>query len=245
MSELNRRVALVTGGSRGIGKAIALALAKGGAAVAINYRERGEEAASVVAAIREGGGHAAAVAADVSNAAAVQRMVAEAEDRFGSIEILVNNAGMAQARGLDDISEADFDQALAVNLKSAFLCTQAVLPDMRARRWGRIVNISSIGARIGAGSVSVAYGAAKAGLEGLTRAYALRLAPEGVTVNAIAPGLIDTEMGAPLIAAGVGARIPVGRVGVGDEIAQAVLFLIGDAFVTGQTLAVNGGALFL
>jgi len=245
MSELSNRVALVTGGSRGIGKAIALALAKAGAAVAINYRERGEEAASVVAAIREGGGRAAAVAADVSIAAAVQRMVAEAEDRFGSIDILVNNAGMAQARGLDDISEADFDQALAVNLKSAFLCTQAVLPDMRARRWGRIVNISSIGARIGAGSVSVAYGAAKAGLEGLARAYALRLAPEGVTVNAIAPGLIDTEMGAPLIAAGVGARIPVGRVGAGDDIAQAVLFLVGDAFVTGQTLAVNGGALFL
>jgi 3-oxoacyl-[acyl-carrier protein] reductase len=245
MSELSNRVALVTGGSRGIGKAIALALARAGAAVAINYRERGEEAASVVAAIREDGGHAAAVAADVSNAAAVQRMVAEAEDRLGSIEILVNNAGMAQARGLDDISEADFDHALAVNLKSAFLCTQAVLPDMRARRWGRIVNISSIGARVGAGSVSVAYGAAKAGLEGLTRAYALRLAPEGVTVNAIAPGLIDTEMGAPLIAAGGGARIPVGRVGAGDDIAQAVLFLVGDAFVTGQTLAVNGGALFL
>ena len=244
MSELSNRVALVTGGSRGIGKAIALALARAGAAVAVNYRERGEEAASVVAAIREGGGHAAAVAADVSNAAAVQRMVAEAEDRFGSIEILVNNAGMAATRGLDDISEADFDHALAVNLKSAFLCTQAVLPDMRARRWGRIVNISSIGARLGAGSVSVAYGAAKAGLEGLTRAYALRLAPEGVTVNAIAPGLIDTEMGAPLIAAGVGARIPVGRVGVADEIAQAALFLISDGFVTGQTLAVNGGALF-
>ena len=245
MPELNNRVALVTGGSRGIGKAIALALAKTGAAVAVNYRERGEEAASVVAAIRQGGGHAAAVAADVSNAAAVQRMVAEIEDRFGSIAILVNNAGMATTRGLDDISEEDFDRAIAVNLKSAFLCTQAVLPDMRARRWGRIVNISSIGARLGAGSVSVAYGAAKAGLEGLTRAYALRLAPEGVTVNAIAPGLIDTEMGAPLIAAGVGARIPVGRAGVGDEIAEAALFLVGDAFVTGQTLAVNGGALFL
>ena len=245
MSELNNRVALVTGGSRGIGKAIALALAKAGAAVAVNYRERGEEAASVVAAIREGGGHAAAVAADVSNAAAVQRMVAEIEDRFGSIAILVNNAGMATTRGLDDITEEDFDRAIAVNLKSAFLCTQSVLPDMRARRWGRIVNISSIGARLGAGSVSVAYGAAKAGLEGLTRAYALRLAPEGVTVNAIAPGLIDTEMGAPLIAAGVGARIPVGRVGAGDDIARAVLFLVGDAFVTGQTLAVNGGALFL
>jgi 3-oxoacyl-[acyl-carrier protein] reductase len=245
MPELNHRVALVTGGSRGIGKAIALALAKAGAAVAVNYRERGEEAAAVVDAIRQGGGRAAAIAADVSNAAAVQRMVGEAEDRLGPIDILVNNAGTAAIRGLDDMTEEDFDRALAVNLKSAFLCTQAVLPDMRARRWGRIVNISSIGARVGAGSVSVAYGAAKAGVEGLTRAYALRLAPEGVTVNAIAPGLIDTEMGAPLIAAGVAARIPVGRVGTGGEIAEAVLFLAGDAFVTGQTLAVNGGALFL
>lgn len=150
---------------------------------------------------------------------------------------------MAAERGLDDITEEDFDRAIAVNLKSAFLCTQAVLPGMRARRWGRIVNISSIGARVGAGSVSVAYGAAKAGLEGLTRAYAVRLAADGVTVNAVAPGLVDTEMGQPLIAAGGVARIPVGRAGTGEEIAQAVLLLVSDAFITGQTLAVNGGAL--
>ncbi len=115
---------------------------------------------------------------------------------------------------------------------------------MRARRWGRIVNISSIGARIGAGSVSIAYGASKAGLEGLTRGYALRLAREGVTVNSVAPGLIDTEMGKPLIDAGVAARIPVGRAGIGDEIAQVVMMLVGNAYMTGQTIAVNGGALF-
>src|SRR5207253_9470314 len=108
-----------------------------------------------------------------------------------------------------DITEDDFDRAVAVNLKSAFLCTQAVLPGMRSRGWGRVVNVSSIGARIGAGSVSVAYGAAKAGVEGLTRAYALRLAPEGVTVNVVAPGLVDTDMGGPLIEAGVTARIPM------------------------------------
>ncbi len=244
MAELQGRVALVTGGSRGIGRAIALALAKAGAKVAVNYRERGDEAASVVAAIGERGGQAFAVAADVSNANVVQAMIHAVEARLGAIDILVNNAGMGAIRSLDDISEADFDLSLAINLKSVFLCTQAVLAGMRARRWGRIVNISSIGARIGAGSVSVAYGAAKAGVEGLTRAYALRLAPEGVTVNAIAPGLIDTEMAAPLIAAGVGARIPVGRVGAGDEIAEAVLFLVANAFTTGQTLAVNGGTLF-
>lgn len=243
MSDLTNRVALVTGGARGIGQAIAVALAKEGAAVMVNYRERAGEAASVVAAIQRSGGRAAAIATDVSIADAVRRMIQEVEARLGPIDILINNAGMAAERGLDDITEEDFDRAIAVNLKSAFLCTQAVLPGMRARRWGRIVNISSIGARVGAGSVSVAYGAAKAGLEGLTRAYAVRLAADGVTVNAVAPGLVDTEMGQPLIAAGGVARIPVGRAGTGEEIAQAVLLLVSDAFITGQTLAVNGGAL--
>jgi 3-oxoacyl-[acyl-carrier protein] reductase len=244
MSELKSRVALVTGGSRGIGKAVALALAEAGAAVAVNYRERSQEASLVAEAIRKSGGRAAAFGADVSLCAAVQSMVQEVEARLGPIDILVNNAGMASPHGIDDITEEDFDRAIVVNLKSAFLCTQAVLPGMRARRWGRIINISSIGARVGAGSVSVAYGAAKAGLEGLTRAYALRLASEGVTVNAVAPGLIDTEMGKPLIEAGVVARIPVGRAGTGEEIAQAVMLLVGNGYMTGQTIAPNGGALF-
>jgi 3-oxoacyl-[acyl-carrier protein] reductase len=244
MSALNNHIALVTGGSRGIGKAIALALATAGAGVAVNYRERAEEAGSVVEAIHRIGGRAVAIAADVSVTSAVQSMIAAIEGQLGPIDILVNNAGISLTRGLDDITEEDFDRTIAVNLKSAFLCTQAVLPHMRARRWGRIINISSIGARIGARSSSVAYGAAKAGLEGLTRAYALRLAPEGVTVNAIAPGLIDTEMGKPLIEAGVAASIPVGRVGTGDDIAQTVLLLVQDGFITGQTLAVNGGSFF-
>ncbi len=244
MSDLNSRVALVTGASRGIGKAIALALADAGAAVAVNYRERSNEAEAVAEFIRKRGGHAAAFSADVSQRSAVQAMVRDIEERLGPIDILVNNAGMAAVRNLDDITEEDFDRSIAVNLKSAFLCTQAVLPGMRARRWGRVINLSSIGARVGAGSVSVAYGAAKAGVEGLTRAYALRLAPEGVTVNAIAPGLIDTEMAKPLLDAGVAARIPVGRAGTGDEIAQAVLLLVRNSFMTGQTLAVNGGSLF-
>lgn len=243
MSELQSRVALVTGGSRGIGKAIVLALAEAGAAVAVNYRERAGEAESVAETIRQAGGRAETFTADVSAAGAVQGMVADVAQKLGPIDILVNNAGIAVARGLDDIAEEDFDRTIAVNLKSAFLCTQAVLPGMRARRWGRIVNISSVAAR-GPGSISVAYNASKAGLEGLTRGYAARLAPEGVTVNAVAPGLIETEMGQPLIAAGIPARIPLGRAGTGEEIAQAVMLLVRDAFITGQTLAVNGGGLF-
>src|SRR5215475_10893594 len=159
MPELKDRVALVTGGSRGIGKAIALALAGAGAAVAVNYRERGAEADAVADAIRRQGGRAATFGADVSLRAAAEGMVHDVEERLGPIDILVNNAGMAAPRGLDDITEEDFDRAIAVNLKSAFLCTQAVLPGMRARRWGRIVNISSIGARVGSGAVSIAYGA--------------------------------------------------------------------------------------
>jgi 3-oxoacyl-[acyl-carrier protein] reductase len=245
MDELSGRVALVTGASRGIGKAIALALGEAGAAVAVNYRERRDDAEAVAEAIRGGGGRAAACGADVSLRSAVQAMVDTINEQLGPVDILVNNAGMSAPRSLDEITEEDFDRTIAANLKSAFLCTQTVLPPMRAQRWGRIVNISSIGARIGAGSVSVAYGASKAGLEGLTRAYALRLAAEGVTVNAVAPGLVDTDMGQPLIEAGVPGRIPVGRAGTGDEIAQAVLLLVRDAYITGQTIAVNGGSLFL
>jgi len=244
MTELSKRIALVTGGSRGIGKSVALALADAGAAVAVNYRERSDEADAVAETIRKNGGRADTFGADVSKHGAVQKMVRDIEARLGPIDILVNNAGMAATRSIEEITEDDFDLSIAVNLKSAFLCTQAVLPGMRARRWGRIINLSSIGARVGAGSVSVAYGAAKAGIEGLTRAYALRLAAEGVTVNAIAPGLIDTEMGKPLLAAGVAARIPIGRAGTGEEIAQAVLLLVRNDFMTGQTVAVNGGSLF-
>jgi 3-oxoacyl-[acyl-carrier protein] reductase len=243
MGDLESRVALVTGGSRGIGKAIALALAEAGAAVAVNYRERGDEAETVVEAIRKTGGGAAAFGADVSLGNAVESMVRGIEEQLGPVDILVNNAGMASIRGLDDMTEEDFDRTLAVNLKSAFLCTQAVLPEMRRRRWGRIVNMSSIGARIGSVSVSVAYATSKAGVEGLTRGYAVRLAAEGITVNAVAPGLVDTEMGKPLIEAGVGKRIPVGRVGTGDEIAQVVLLLVRNGYTTGQTIAINGGAL--
>jgi 3-oxoacyl-[acyl-carrier protein] reductase len=238
------RVALVTGGSRGIGRGIAVALANAGAAVAVNYRSREDEAAATVAEIERTGGKGIAVRADVSVRAEVEAMVARVAADLGPIDVLVNNAGIATMRGLDDITEEDFDQTLAINLKSAFLTIQAVIPAMRERGWGRIVNVSSIAAR-GAGGVGVHYNASKAGLEGLTRGYAARLAADGITVNAIAPGLIDTEMAAPLKAAGVADSIPVGRIGAPDDIGQAVLLMVGNGFLTGQTVAVNGGSSFL
>jgi 3-oxoacyl-[acyl-carrier protein] reductase len=243
MSDLTNRVALVTGASRGIGRAIALALARVGADVAVNYRDRERQAAEVVEGVRAEGRRGVAIGADVSSRQAVEAMVRQVEAELGAVDVLINNAGVATVRGLDDLTEDEFDRAIAVNLKSAFLCTSAVLPGMRARRWGRIVNMSSVAAR-GAGIVGVHYNASKAGLEGLTRGYAARLAPEGVTVNAVAPGPIDTDMGAPLKEAGHAARIPVGRLGEADEIAQAVLMLVGNAFITGQTISVNGGLLF-
>jgi 3-oxoacyl-[acyl-carrier protein] reductase len=236
------RVALVTGASRGIGRAIALALAEAGADVVVNYRERAAEAEVAVAAVRALGRRALAVAADVADGAAVAGMVQRAEAELGPVAILVNNAGLALPRSLETLTEADFDRTIAVNLKSAFLCTQAVLPGMRARRWGRVVNISS-GAARNAGVMGAHYNASKAGLEGLTRGYAARLVQEGVTVNAVAPSLIATEM---IVGreAELAAQVPMGRLGTPEEVAQAVLMVAGNAYMTGQTIPVNGGMLF-
>ena len=240
--DLSAHVALVTGASRGIGAAIALALAEAGAAVAVNYRERGDAAEAVVADIRAVGGRAVAVAADVSQAAAVTGMIEQVAASLGPIDILVNNAGVAIVRGVDDLTESDFDRTIAVNLKSAFLCTQAVLPAMRARTWGRIVNISS-GAARGAGAIGVHYNASKAGMEGLTRGYAARLVKDGITVNAVAPSLIETEMmqGRTDLAR----NIPLGRMGQADEVAQAVAMVLGNGYMTGQTIVLNGGMAFI
>src|ERR1700738_1015811 len=180
--DLNGHTALVTGGSRGIGAAIAVALAEAGAAVAVNYRERAGDADAVVARIKEMGGRAIAIAADASQAGSVAGMVDRATSELGPVDILVNNAGIAIVRGIDDLTESDFDRTITVNLKSAFLCTRAVLPAMRARKWGRIVNISS-GAARGGGAIGVHYNASKAGMEGLTRGYAARLGKGGITGN--------------------------------------------------------------
>jgi 3-oxoacyl-[acyl-carrier protein] reductase len=244
LPNLNDRVALVTGGSRGIGRAISIALAAAGAAVAVNYRQREKEAADVVAEIEHAGGRAFAICADVSVADDVKAMIHEVESRFGPVDVLVNNAGIGTIIDIDTLTEAEFDRTLAVNLKSAFLCTQAVLSGMRAKRWGRIVNLSSAAAR-GPGLLGVHYNASKAGLEGLTRGYASRLAREGITVNAVAPGPIDTDMAGPLKASNVAERLPVKRLGEASEVAQAVLMVACNGFITGQTIPVNGGASFI
>jgi len=241
--DLTDRVALVTGGSRGIGRAVALALAAAGADVAVNYREQAQAAGEVAAAVRAAGRHAIAVGADVSDGRAVAAMLGTIERELGGVDILVNNAGIALIRGVDELTEADFDRTLAVNLKSVFLCTQAVLPRMRAQRWGRIVNISS-GAARGAGGIGVHYNASKAGMEGLTRGYAARLVKQGITVNAVAPSLIDTDMMHARREEYV-ARIPLGRMGTAEEVAHAVLMVLGNEYMTGQTVQLNGGTHFI
>lgn len=242
MALLTDRVALVTGGSRGIGRAVALALADAGAAVAVNYRERADDARTVVDTIRSAGGRAMAIGADVSRSVEVSAMVAAVVHELGPVDVLVNNAGLAIIRGVEDITEEEFDLTIAVNLKSAFLCTQAVVPAMRARKWGRIVNISS-GAARGAGGVGVHYNASKAGMEGLTRGYAARLVKDGITVNAVAPSLIETDMVKAGLASSA-SRIPLWRFGTADECAQVVLMLVGNAYMTGQTVPLSGGLAF-
>lgn len=236
--DFSGRAALVTGASRGIGRAIALALAEAGADVAVNYHARRSDAEDVTQQIRAMGRRAVTIAADVSSADAVAAMVQTAQSELGPIDFLVNNAGIGPAHGIDDLTEAMFDRTIAVNLKSAFLCTQAVVPGMRERHFGRIINISS-GAARGAGGIGVHYNASKAGMEGLTRGYAARLAADGITVNAVAPSLIETDMVGPLRAGA--SRIPVGRLGTPEEVAQAVLLAMANAYMTGQTIQLNGG----
>ena len=240
-SSLRGRTALVTGGSRGIGAAICRALADAGADVAINYRERADDAAKLADELRAKGVRATPLQADVSDAAAVTKLIAAVDSELSPPDILVNNAGIAITRGVDDLTEADFDRTILVNLKSAFLCTQAVLPSMRARKWGRIVNISS-GAARGAGSIGPHYNASKAGMEGLTRGYAARLVKEGITVNAVAPSLIETDMmkGQHNLVS----PIPLGRFGTADEVAKAVMLLVDNPYMTGQTIALSGGMAF-
>jgi 3-oxoacyl-[acyl-carrier protein] reductase len=239
MDDLNGKVALVTGASLGIGRAIAEGLAKAGVDVAVNYLQHQAEAEDVCASIRTLGRRALAVRADVSKSAEVAQMVKTVEESLGPIAILVNNSGIARVQPLEEIREEDWDELIDVNLKSAFLVTQRVVPGMRARRWGRIINISSVAAHIG-GVVGPHYAASKAGMLGLTHSYANLLVREGITANSIAPALVYTQM----VAANPRARadlIPVGRFGKVEEVAEVAVMLAGNGYITGQTINVDGG----
>jgi 3-oxoacyl-[acyl-carrier protein] reductase len=236
---LKGRLALVTGGGRGIGAAVAISLADAGADVAVNFRTRSHDAEEACIAIRKSGHRALAIQADVSQSAEVQRMVVQIERELGPVNILVNNAGIARQINLENILEADWDEHINVNLKSAFLVTQAVLPQMRAQRWGRIINISSTAAQTG-GLVGPHYAASKAGMLGLTHSYAALLAKEGITANTVCPALVETEMlrANPRATSSV---IPIGRFGTVDEIASVVRMIAENAYLTGQTINPNGG----
>jgi 3-oxoacyl-[acyl-carrier protein] reductase len=239
MSTLSGRVALVTGASRGIGKAIAIALADAGADVGVNYRAQAEAAEAVCKSIRAAGRKCIAIQADVSISADVERLVKTTEDQLGPVGILVNNAGIAKILPADQVTEEIWNEFLHVNLTSVFLVTQRVLPGMRAARWGRIINLSSVAAQYG-GVIGPHYAATKAGILGLTRSYASQFAKEGITANAIAPALIETDMIAGL-PKDIATRIPVGTTGSVDEVGRIAVMLAQSSFITGQTINPNGG----
>lgn len=232
-------MALVTGASRGIGRAIAVSLARAGADVGVNYRKEQAAAKEVCNEIRGLGRRAVALQADVALSADVERLVSTVERELGPVDILVNNAGLSQVKPFDQLNEADWDEIIRVNLKSAFLVTQCVLPRMRSHRWGRIINLSSVAAQTG-GVIGPHYAASKAGLIGLTHSYASLLAKEGITANAIAPALVLTGMITSNPHAST-ERIPVGFFGSPDEIGRVAVLLAESDFITGQTISANGG----
>lgn len=239
------RTALVTGGSRGIGRACSLRLARAGARVAVNYCANESAAVETVRLIEAAGGVALPVKADVSSAADVERMVAEISSRLGPVDLLVNNAGVFHYVSHAETTPAIWQRTLDVNLTGAFLVTWAVKDSMIARRFGRIVNMSSISA-LDPRPMSIAYAASKAGLVGLTKSVAGALAPHGIRVNCIAPGLIETEILDGVEQATLDrliAATPLGRIGSPEEIAAMAFFLLSDesSFTTGQTLIASGG----
>jgi 3-oxoacyl-[acyl-carrier protein] reductase len=242
MDDLAGKVALVTGASRGIGAASAIALAKAGCDVAVNYRARGDEAEAVCEQIRAIGRRALAVCADVSRTKEAQKMATLVAGELGTVNVLVNNAGVARVQKIEEITEEDWNEIVDVNLKSTFMVTQAVLPGMREQKWGRVINLSSVAAQTG-GVVGPHYAASKAGMIGLTHSLANLMVKEGITVNAIAPALIATEM----VTSNPKANpeiIPVGRFGEVDDVSSVVVLLAQNGYITGQTINVNGGWYF-
>lgn len=244
--DLTGRVALVTGASRGIGKAIALRLASSGATVVVNYRGSEAEAHAVVATITETGGKAIAVQADVSDVQSHETLIKSTVDAFGRLDILINNAGITRDNLLLRMKPEEVDDVLNTNLRGVILLTKAALRPMMKNKWGRVISMSSIiGLTGNAGQAN--YAAAKAGLLGFTKSLALEMASRNITANAICPGFIETDMTANALNDDLRAqaiqRVPLGRLGTSDDVAQAVIFLASDAasYITGQTLAVDGG----
>ncbi len=245
MAESTQRVALVTGGSRGIGRAIAELLAAQGHRIAVNYVSNAEAAAATVAAIEAGGGTAIAVQGDVGDEDAVSALMTQVQDELGAVEILVNNAGITRDDLLMRMKPDAWDAVMETNLKSVYLCSKAAMRGMLRARWGRIINVSSVAGVYGnAGQAN--YAAAKAGVIGFTMSLAKEIGSRGITVNAVAPGFIETDMTAALgedAASAAAQQITMGRLGRPQEVASAVGYLASDdaSYVTGQTIVVDGG----
>lgn len=246
----SEEVAWVTGSSTGIGRACAVALASEGCKAAVHYNRSEDEAAKVVEEIESSDGEALLVGGDVADAGEVKRMVGEIEDRFGRLDILVNNAGsLIERRSLEDMDEDLWDRVMDVNLKSVYLCSQVVLPLMKRRGRGKIVNMTSVAARSGGGPGSVAYATAKGGVSTLTRAMAKELISDGIIVNAVAPGIITTPFHEQFTPDDVRTKmtgnIPIGREGTPEEIAAAVVYLASPQadYMVGEILEINGGML--
>lgn len=243
--DLTGKTALVTGASRGIGRAIALALAEAGATVCLNFRTHHDQAKETLTAIEARGGNGFIHQADVSDGAQVGAMIEAVLARSGRLDILVNNAGLTKDRLLLEMDDSDWEDVLRTNLTGVYHCCKAVARSMIMRRWGRIINLSSVTASRGAKG-QVNYAASKGAVEALTRSLAIELAPKGVTVNAIAPGLIQTDMSRPILAMAepvIRDRIPMRRLGTPEDVAPLAVFLASEAagYLTGQVIAVDGG----